>query len=390
MIQSSLKAVLGAAAGLALAVAVSAPAMAGEHDACKTVRFSDVGWTDITATTAAASVVLEALGYEPDVQVLSVPVTYRSLQNNDIDVFLGNWMPTMEADISPYLEDGSVEVVGTNLEGAKYTLAVPQYTYDAGLQTFSDIAEFADQLGNEIYGIEPGNDGNRLILEMFENDSFGLGGFELVESSEQGMLSAVARAARDNKIAVQVGSQGRSQPECYLANRYIANGKLKAHKVGVGKDQRWEVSEEDLEAFGRWARKGPSSRPAQRHRRERLVGPLEMEVLAPLAVPGEVLPGQVHAVKRGDAAGRVRRRASASGSARAEQVVDRVPGSAARRAGGRNLARQLPAPRGLGSCGAGVGAGRSGQLREVSAAAAPGRRSARKNSLQLGRVFRVQ
>jgi glycine betaine/proline transport system substrate-binding protein len=93
-----------------------------------------VGWTDITATTATASVVLEALGYEPDVQVLSVPVTYRSLQNGDIDVFLGNWMPTMEADIAPYLEDGSVEVVGTNLEGAKYTLAVPQYTYEAGLQ----------------------------------------------------------------------------------------------------------------------------------------------------------------------------------------------------------------------------------------------------------------
>jgi glycine betaine/proline transport system substrate-binding protein len=169
------------------------------------VRFSDVGWTDITATTATASVVLEALGYEPDVQVLSVPVTYRSLQNEDIDVFLGNWMPTMEADISPYLEDGSVEVVGTNLEGAKYTLAVPQYTHDAGLQSFADIAEFEEQLGGNIYGIEPGNDGNRLILDMIENDTFGLGSFELVESSEQGMLSAVARAVRNENHIVFLG-----------------------------------------------------------------------------------------------------------------------------------------------------------------------------------------
>ena len=43
------------------------------------VTFSDVGWTDITATTAATTTVLEALGYETDVKVLSVPVTYTSL-----------------------------------------------------------------------------------------------------------------------------------------------------------------------------------------------------------------------------------------------------------------------------------------------------------------------
>ena len=203
MIQTTLKAVLGTAAALGLAM--SAPASAADSEACKTVRFSDVGWTDITATTATASVVLEALGYEPDVQVLSVPVTYRSLKNKDIDVFLGNWMPTMEADIAPYREDGSVEDLGVNLEGAKYTLAVPQYTHDAGLQNFADIAEFKDQLDSKIHGIEPGNDGNRLILDMIDKDTFGLGGFELVESSEQGMLSAVARAERGKEHIVFLG-----------------------------------------------------------------------------------------------------------------------------------------------------------------------------------------
>ncbi len=75
------------------------PAVAAEPDNCKSVRFSDVGWTDITATTALTSVVLNAIGYEPETQLLSVPVTYTSLKNGDIDVFLGNWMPTMEADI---------------------------------------------------------------------------------------------------------------------------------------------------------------------------------------------------------------------------------------------------------------------------------------------------
>jgi glycine betaine/proline transport system substrate-binding protein len=40
---------------------------------------------------------------------------------------------------------------------------------------------------------------------MIEKDTFGLGGFELVESSEQGMLSAVARAERGKEHIVFLG-----------------------------------------------------------------------------------------------------------------------------------------------------------------------------------------
>jgi len=180
-------------------------AQAADPESCQTVRFSDVGWTDITATTAATSVVLEGLGYEPEAEILPVPVTYASLKNQDIDVFLGNWMPTMEADIRPYLEDGSVENVRVNLEGAKYTLAVPTYLAEQGLKDYADINKFRDQLGAKIYGIEPGNDGNRLILKMIDEDAFGLKGFELVESSEQGMLAQVARAAQDKEPIVFLG-----------------------------------------------------------------------------------------------------------------------------------------------------------------------------------------
>jgi glycine betaine/proline transport system substrate-binding protein len=158
------------------------------------VRFSDIGWTDVTATTGLASRLLRNLGYRPEVTVLSVPVTFASLKNRDIDIFLGNWMPAMEADIRPYVDDGSVEVVGANLTGAKYTLAVPAYTHDAGLRDFADIQRFAPELKHQIYGIEPGNDGNRLVLGLIKSNQFGLGRFKLVESSEQGMLAQVERA----------------------------------------------------------------------------------------------------------------------------------------------------------------------------------------------------
>ncbi len=180
-------------------------ALAAEPSQCATVRFADVGWADITATTATTSVVLKALGYKTTTQMLSVPVTYTSLKNKDIDVFLGNWMPTMEADIKPFVDDGSVDVVRANLEGAKYTLAVPDYVFEAGVKSFADIAKHADKFGKKIYGIEPGNDGNRLILDMVEKDAFGLKGFNVVESSEAGMLSQVSRAVKRKEWIVFLG-----------------------------------------------------------------------------------------------------------------------------------------------------------------------------------------
>ena len=111
----------------------------------------------------------------------------------------------MEADIAPFKADGSVEMVRANLEGAKYTLAVPKYLADEGLKDFADIAKFKDQLDGQIYGIEPGNDGNRLIQKMIDEGQFGLAGFELVESSEQGMLAQVQRASRGKKPIVFLG-----------------------------------------------------------------------------------------------------------------------------------------------------------------------------------------
>ena len=185
----------------ALAILAASPALAD----CDSVTFSDVGWTDITATTAATTVVLEALGYETDIKILSVPVTYTSLAQGDIDVFLGNWMPTMEADIAPYREAGTVDTIRANLDGAKYTLAVNKVAADLGITSFGAIAAQKEALEGEIYGIEPGNDGNRLILEMIGENAFGLDGFEVVESSEQGMLAQVARADRRGEPVVFLG-----------------------------------------------------------------------------------------------------------------------------------------------------------------------------------------
>ncbi|MDE2445714.1 MAG: choline ABC transporter substrate-binding protein [Alphaproteobacteria bacterium] len=197
------------AAGLALGASLlglSSSAQAGDAASCQAVRMSDIGWTDVTAITAMTGAMLDAMGYKSDIKQLAVPVTFASMKNKDIDVFLGNWMPSMEADIKAYTEDGSVETLGANLPtGAFYTLAVPEYTYEKGLHDFADIAKFKDSLKGKFYGIEPGNDGNRHILDMIKDPKFNLNGFELVESSEAGMLSQVAKATQNKEDIVFLG-----------------------------------------------------------------------------------------------------------------------------------------------------------------------------------------
>ncbi|RRH87822.1 choline ABC transporter substrate-binding protein [Mesorhizobium tamadayense] len=193
-------------AGLGLAALLSTTAAyAGDPASCKAVRLSDVGWTDIQATTGLASVLLTALGYEPQVIQLSVPVTYASLKNKDLDVFLGNWMPSMTNDIKDYTADGSVETVSTNLTGAGYGIVVPTYVADAGVKTLTDLGKFKDKFNGKIYGIEAGNDGNRIILDMIKNPKDNLEGFELVESSEAGMLTQAEQSMKNNEWIAFLG-----------------------------------------------------------------------------------------------------------------------------------------------------------------------------------------
>jgi glycine betaine/proline transport system substrate-binding protein len=210
-------------AALLLASFLATVAFAADPPSCHMVRFSDVGWADVTATTGLAGRIVAGLGYTPKITVLSVPVTFNGMRNKDVDVFLGNWMPTQTAERKPYTDDHSVEVVRTNLSEARYTLAVPAYLYDQGLKDFASIQRFAGPLDHKIYGIESGNEGNRLILGMIKQNSFGLGGFKLIESSEQGMLAELERAVRDKRAIVFLGWQPHPMNNRF-AMRYLMGG----------------------------------------------------------------------------------------------------------------------------------------------------------------------
>lgn len=178
---------------LLAALSAAAPAFANDPASCATVRSSDPGWTDITATNGVATALLKGLGYKPDIRTLSVPIGYEALKTGETDVFLGNWMPAQKSFRDDLDASGQTEELVQNLEGAKFTLAVTAAAKDLGIADFKDLDAHRDAFGGKIYGIEPGAPANQSIAKMIAEDKFGLGDWELVESSEQGMLAQVQR-----------------------------------------------------------------------------------------------------------------------------------------------------------------------------------------------------
>ncbi len=192
-------------AAISLSIALSATAQAAEPAECSTVHFTDPGWTDITSTNALASTLLTALGYKTEISTLAVPIGFEALKNNEIDVFLGNWMPAQQRFIDTYAKPGDIDIVGANLEGAKFTLAVPRYVYDAGVKDFADLAQFGDKFRQRIYGIEAGAPANQLLQKMISSGDFNLSDWRLVESGEQGVLAQVKREEKRKKFIVFLG-----------------------------------------------------------------------------------------------------------------------------------------------------------------------------------------
>ncbi len=188
---------------LIAALALSAtPAFADDAATCGTVRLSDPGWTDITATNGLASVMLDALGYTPDVQTLSVPIGYEALKGGQIDAFLGNWMPAQKSFRDDLDASGRTTELVQNLDGARFTLGVNKAGADLGVKDFADLDAHRDAFDGRIYGIEPGAPANQSIAAMIAADKNGLGDWELVESGEQAMLAQVARNDQANTPTV--------------------------------------------------------------------------------------------------------------------------------------------------------------------------------------------
>jgi glycine betaine/proline transport system substrate-binding protein len=182
------------AATAAITALTASAAFAAEPDSCKEPHFADVTWTDNTAQNGLLNTVLKPLGYKAKIDVLTLPVILESLKAKQLDFFLDNWMPSNASNVQPYFDEKSIDMIKVDLHGAAYGPAVPDYVAEGGVKDLKDLAKFGDKFDHKFYGIEPGNDGNKIVQGKVDDPANGLKGWEVVESSEQGMLSQVQKA----------------------------------------------------------------------------------------------------------------------------------------------------------------------------------------------------
>ena len=180
-------------------------ASAFAEQSCDTVKMADPGWSDIAATNALTGFVLEGMGYKPRVDTLAVPIIFGGLKDGQVDVFLGNWMPAQQGFYDKFVASGEVTQLAKNLDGTEFTLAVPDYVWEAGVQDFADLNRFAERFGSKLYGIGAGAPANLSLQEIIKKNDYDLGRWKLVESSEQAMLAEVARAVKRQRFVAFLG-----------------------------------------------------------------------------------------------------------------------------------------------------------------------------------------
>ncbi|GFM67255.1 glycine/betaine ABC transporter substrate-binding protein [Pseudomonas cichorii] len=166
---------------------------------------ADPGWSDIAATNAITGLLLDGLGYKAKVDTLAVPIAFGGLKDGQLDVFLGNWMPAQQGFYDKFVATGDVTQLAKNLEGTEFTLAVPDYVWEAGVHDFADLNKFADKFSKKIYGIGSGAPANLSLQDIIKKNEFELGGWKLVESSEQAMLAEVNRNVKRKAFVVFLG-----------------------------------------------------------------------------------------------------------------------------------------------------------------------------------------
>lgn len=123
-------------------------------DSKKKVTLAYVAWDSEIASTYVVKEVLEQkLGYEVEMLQVDAGPMWAGVSDGSVDAMVAAWLPTTHASyVSKY--NGKYDDLGTNLDGAKSGLVVPQY------MDINSIEDLNDKVGATVdytvIGIEPG------------------------------------------------------------------------------------------------------------------------------------------------------------------------------------------------------------------------------------------
>lgn len=138
--------------------------------------------------------VLEDSGYDVEVQqMVDVAPVYAAVAAGDLDLYAAAW-PEHAQEVYWKEHQDDLEDLGVIYDDAKLFLAVPEYS---DIRSIPELPEYADDLGGQITGIEPGA-GLSVMTEEDIMPHYGLEeDFDLELSSTSGMIDALDQAVEE-------------------------------------------------------------------------------------------------------------------------------------------------------------------------------------------------
>ncbi|HKJ84959.1 MAG TPA: glycine betaine ABC transporter substrate-binding protein, partial [Spirochaetia bacterium] len=178
----------------------------GGQEAPQEVKLTYVNWEEGVAWTHFLATVLEdEMGYEATLTAADVGPAFSSVAAGDQDFFMEAWLPGLH---TVYTEGTDLVEVGRIYEDGVTGLIVPQYMYDDGVTTVSDLAdpEVVERLDGQITGIDAGA-GMMIKMEeeLIPEYNLAEAGLELLPSSGPAMMAALEGAIANEEYIVGMG-----------------------------------------------------------------------------------------------------------------------------------------------------------------------------------------
>ena len=181
----------------AMALSMSS-AMAADKPALKIGYVN--GWDDSVAVTHVAGEILKTkLGYDVTLQPVEPAIMWQGIARGDLDATLSAWLPATHGEYYEKLKD-KVTVLGTNYDGAKIGLIVPEYVE---AKTIADLEKYAKDFDGKITGIDAGAGVMRRTEDAIKE--YDLKSIKLMPSSGPAMTTALTRAEKAQKPIVVTG-----------------------------------------------------------------------------------------------------------------------------------------------------------------------------------------
>lgn len=157
------------------------------------------GWDDsIAVSNVAAEILRSKLGYAVKLKAVEPAIMWQGVARGDLDATLSAWLPVTHGEYYKRFKS-KVSVLGTNYQGAKIGLIVPEY-FD--VKSIADLSSHSDEINGNITGIDAGAGVMRRTEDAIKQYDLDL---NLLPSSGPGMAIALARAEKAQKPIVVTG-----------------------------------------------------------------------------------------------------------------------------------------------------------------------------------------